>query len=585
MKIKSFGAVLIAAFSSLISYGQDIIDYIDAVHDDIKSQPFDNRYSHPTTTETRQWEDMLEALFHNPLSNNASSIASGLGYSISRYNDVDDKEYTIIERNSSGPHWGTYVIDFKPQRNLVIQSPHPENELGTAEEGIYLFKHSGARMYMLAGTSRCNHSSFGGCAGSTSVCNVSSEDFRISDMAHTDQSIFHITSEWVAQNDPISKYFINLHGFDWGSPSRGGNNSDYPYAIISNGTQNDPVSTWDPLPEFGVHLSDALGSGKNTKVVHKDPAWSELRGFTNTTGRMLNGSTNACTGANMATPSARFIHLEQEKDELRKNAIGWDKVLDAIVSTFPCFSLSNGTLYALSEFTHFHSVSIEGMSSPNNTENDLYSNFHGTGAMVEADSWGRLLTFTLEKNPAFGGNHTIAVWIDLNENGIFEPLEVVGSTYENLPYRRYYTSNVRIAAGMGAPLGKKMLRIGVYKGYFHPFQIDDLCSSNKFGEIEDYEIEVVPGISNVASTNRNVILHPNPSKEKEEVSIELANEDRDETVRVDIYNMVGVMIKSEVKAMRDKNINLQVSGLLRGRYLVIITKPNGEAIHDYLIVE
>jgi hypothetical protein len=68
-------------------------------------------------------------------------------------------------------------------------------------------------------------------------------------------------------------------------------------------------------------------------LAHIDTNWDRLRGFSNTQGRFINGSSNPCSVSASAT-SGRFIHLEQEKTKLRQDAAGWEKMNMALSNVF-----------------------------------------------------------------------------------------------------------------------------------------------------------------------------------------------------------------------------------------------------------
>jgi len=198
---------------------------------------------------------------------------------------------------------------------LIIQSPHPHNDTNTGLQGIYAFEHASAAFFMVAGTHRCNNTAHSGCSGTTSTCGISSEEFRISDMAHTDISLFHRSTEflWTTVPDP---YFMQLHGF--------GKGADDPYLILSNSTTHSPDV--DLLSELGNILVD-IDPSLSFEVAHINTD-IRLKGTTNTQGRLINGSADACEVAATAN-SGRFFHIEQERLKLRNDETGWQKMTSA----------------------------------------------------------------------------------------------------------------------------------------------------------------------------------------------------------------------------------------------------------------
>ncbi len=99
---------------------------------------------------------------------------------------------------------------------------------------------------------------------------------------------------------------------------------------MSNGTRETPAIDYADL------IKEALIEQDNTltfKLAHKDQNWTRLIGFTNTQGRMINGSPDYCNTSATST-SGRFIHIEQEKSKLRNNEIGWAKMSNALSNVF-----------------------------------------------------------------------------------------------------------------------------------------------------------------------------------------------------------------------------------------------------------
>jgi len=202
----------------------------------------------------------------------------------------------------------------------VLMAPHAKNDFNTAKQGGYIFKEIDAWCFMLSGTHRCNSPTHSDCDGTTSTCG-SSEQFRISDLAHEDESIWQVTTEYIFTNYS-NTYFAQLHGFTKLSTD--------PYIIMSNGTRD------TPNPDYLVTLSNelvALDPVLTFKIGHVDLTWTRLLGFTNTNGRLINSSADPCMDA-ANTTSGRFMHLEQEKSRLRQNQTGWNKMGQALANTF-----------------------------------------------------------------------------------------------------------------------------------------------------------------------------------------------------------------------------------------------------------
>lgn len=283
-----------------------------------------NNYQEPSTSELLTWGETIDAILAEDI-NIAVEKSALLNYQITEFTDTtltpNQVFYILEEQQSKSKHWGVYVFSKTPTRsNLIIQAPHIKNDINTGKQALYCFKENLAKAIFISGTHRCNNSSFSACSGTTSTCG-SSESYRISDVAHSTQSAFQKTTENVFTTISNS-VFIQLHGF--------GKLSTDPYVILSNGTRETPSTDYASL------LKNALMNQDNTltfKIAHIDTDWSRLIGFTNTQGRLINGSANPCTSS--ATSSmGRFIHIEQERTKLRDSPSGWVKMSNALKNVF-----------------------------------------------------------------------------------------------------------------------------------------------------------------------------------------------------------------------------------------------------------
>jgi hypothetical protein len=281
-------------------------------------------YIEPTIMEMASWEAMLGDLLAGNYANTATA-ANALGYDLIEFlDDVTSETYYVLQTAvSSFNYWGTYVYNPNACRGeLIIMSPHPKKDFNTGKQGIYCFQQNDALFFMVAGTDRCNSPDFSTCSGSTKVCSGSSENYRITDMAHVTEAIWQVTTEFMHDNVG-GTYFAQLHGF-----TKLGSD---PYVIMSNGTRN------TPNPDKIVSLRDELLVVDNTltfKIAHLDQNWDRLIGFTNTNGRYINSSANVCSSSAINT-NGRFLHIEQEKSKLRDDITGWHKMANALGEAFP----------------------------------------------------------------------------------------------------------------------------------------------------------------------------------------------------------------------------------------------------------
>jgi hypothetical protein len=312
------------------SYGQtsrsgDLSTYVDSV---ISSMPGSgtNQYIIPTSSQGTKWESVISKIISRNYSD-ANKTASSLGYRVVLFTDViaPSRTYAVLEKKTTASnYWGTYIFNSTAQRsNLVIQSPHPRYDTNTDKEGFYIFKNVSAYAFCLAGTHRCNSSTFSTCSGTTDACGTT-EAYRISDIAHEVSGMFQHTTKQILSAKP-SGVFIQVHGFAKGSGD--------PDVILGNGTNSVPSS---PNTDYLLNLKNNLYAVDNSltfKVAHVDVSWTKLTGTTNTQGRYINGVSSPCNTA-ASTPNGRFLHMEQAYTGLRDNSTGWQKVATAIANTF-----------------------------------------------------------------------------------------------------------------------------------------------------------------------------------------------------------------------------------------------------------
>ena len=292
-----------------------------------------NQYAPPAAGELETWGQLIAGVMNGDLEG-AREKAAQLNYKITDFEDPGDDPpslyYVVEEEYPRSNYWGTYVFRRDPRRpGLVIKAPHPLYDTNTGFQAIFCFKRLDALALFISGTHRCNSSSHSECSGSTTVCTGSWEPYRISDNAHNTNSAFHVGTGVVFEQGPDSTVFLQLHGF--------GKQSSDPYLIMSNGTRITPD------PDYIQVLMNELYEEDNVltfKAAHLNPDWDRLIAFTNTQGRLVNGSSDPCT-EDATECSGRFIHIEQEKSRLRADSTGWYKMYKALEGTFP--AIPSGT--------------------------------------------------------------------------------------------------------------------------------------------------------------------------------------------------------------------------------------------------
>jgi hypothetical protein len=268
----------------------------------------------PSAEQQTQWRALLDALVDNDTTAARARIdASFPSYALIRFTDTGtDRRYWLLqEAPTVEAGWGTVVIDPSPVRNLAVEAPHPYYDIDTYAQGIDLFLETGARAFIMAGTSRCANRNPSGCDGETTVCNNS---YPVSDVAHATETPFQVTHEALA--DTFSEMVaLNLHGN--GRP-------DCETVFLSSGV-------WDDTTDTVTALRDAL---LDRDVDAADPMSSAcpLVGGTNVQGRYTNGSATPCT-QEATDANGRFIHLEQQRG-FRESPAQYAALIEAVNATF-----------------------------------------------------------------------------------------------------------------------------------------------------------------------------------------------------------------------------------------------------------
>lgn len=375
-----------------------------------------NVYQAASLSDSNKWGTILHKLLSEDYTT-AATLANELEYELIAFTDDsgETNELYYILRNNGIHYWGTYIYYPDYSRSIVLQAPHPKYDFNTGKEALYIFIQSKAMFFSMSGIHRCNSSIHSTCSGSTSACSEAIEDFRNSDMAHVNTSLFQQTTDTLFHKYADS-YFLQLHGFY--------KKTSDPFIILSNGTQLTPNK--DYISEFKTHLihQDSL-FGDSIKVAHLNTDWTRLVGFTNTQGRLINSSSDPCNNSANNT-SGRFIHMEQEKTRLRQNESGWQKVSQAVKNTFPSTgaalvqtnelqNVNLSTALFQSEILSEGTAPIEERGFVYSTsDSQLFKNYSGTNFIISTDN---SLVFSADINTLNPGTSYFFRAYATNSNG------------------------------------------------------------------------------------------------------------------------------------------------------------------------
>lgn len=350
----------------------DFVDYINTYVSNLPGTS-GNDYKTPSVDSLATWGRIIALMADGSYSEAADSAAL-LDYRIVEFVDTTtspDATYYLLE-NTGSNYWGSVAFNPSYCRPLVIQSPHPGYDFRTGQQGAYVFRETESYVFCISGTHRCNNASFSTCAGTTTVCGGSSA-FRISDQPHVVNSTFQTTTDTLF-NRYSNTYFIQLHGFTMGAGD--------PYVILSNGTRDTP--TVDYISSLANYLY-AEDNVLTFKIAHIDTNWTDNVGFTNTQGRLINGSGNPCNSSASST-TGRFLHIEQEKFSLRNDQAGWTKMANALSNTFSCGALPV-ELVSFSGSREQQTIQLNW-----STASELNSDYFEVWKLTDGGNWLRLDT-------------------------------------------------------------------------------------------------------------------------------------------------------------------------------------------------
>ncbi len=286
------------------------------------AEPNSGAYEEPGPDRLTSFQASIESVARGDLAEGLGHAADA-GYALCR---AESDPSVIVWRPLDATGQARVALRSEPERDLLVEAPHPFHDTNTLDEALAIFEGVSARVLISAGGHRCA-SMATGCSGSSTACDRYGPEphgvYRLSDPAHASRGTFHIAHTALAAAHPES-VAISVHGF--------GSISEAPDAqvILSNGT-----TAAIPSDAPVARLAAALEAGGVAGVVSCNagagvPEVGSLCGTTNVQGRHLNGSPDPCTTAGGASRQ-RFVHLEQTRtvrDDLRAN------VVEALRSTF-----------------------------------------------------------------------------------------------------------------------------------------------------------------------------------------------------------------------------------------------------------
>ncbi|MGQ0838980.1 hypothetical protein [Actinokineospora sp.] len=260
----------------------DVADLRDEVIRFTSTLREDPRYRPPDAAESTVLADAVRRLGTGAPVPAIADEVRPLGYALSTGTDPDTgRPYALLANEPDTERgWGLYIVDLSRPARLVVEVPHPVNDLGTPDIGLELFRQTPGAVLAVAGTHRRAANGAG-------------------DVAHRTDSMFHAVAETLAARGLPQ---IQLHGFD-------------------DATQPDADIVLSP------GASDVTSALRTAADRMSDAGLDVCRAWTqNCEG--LEGRRNQ-QGRAAADLGASFIHVEMSRT-VRDDRDRWSKVVRAL---------------------------------------------------------------------------------------------------------------------------------------------------------------------------------------------------------------------------------------------------------------
>lgn len=306
--------VFVTNNAQIVEISKDLLEQVQTIHSEMPRADSEG-FIQPTNEELANWRELITTMLEGNYELADTLVQANFPfYQLYRLTDTGYNSqlfYLLQEKFPVTKGWGTFIVNANFERQICIELPHAIYDTNTYSEGTDIFRRTGARFLIMAGTHRCADTEISPCDGSFRGCG--GQRYPISDMAHFVDSPFQVTHETIDERfEDI--YFFSIHGHG---------RDECEDIFLSNGhkTQSKPL-----LSKIKQSL---LAQGGLTAAVAGDGTSScTLVGSTNVQGRFTNGSADPCTEA-ASSINGYFIHAEQSR-RVRDNFSVYSKFVNAI---------------------------------------------------------------------------------------------------------------------------------------------------------------------------------------------------------------------------------------------------------------
>lgn len=166
------------------------------------------------------------------------------------------------------------------------------------------------------------------------------------------------------------------------------------------------------------------------------------------------------------------------------------------------------------------------------------------------------------------GNEFVRVWIDFNDNFVFESDEIIVDNYEIADGEGSgnHTDTLVFVIPEDVQLGEHLMRV---KTNWNAGVPDDACAETEYGETEDYTVNIVLPTGNIALPEMDSeleIVHLG----NDQYEVSLISEKLDAQVLINLHNSLGInMVENKVTYVNDRyTYPLDMSYATSGVYII-----------------
>jgi hypothetical protein len=166
------------------------------------------------------------------------------------------------------------------------------------------------------------------------------------------------------------------------------------------------------------------------------------------------------------------------------------------------------------------------------------------------------------------GSQNIKLWIDFNDNFVFEADEVLIDNYviANGQGGGVFTEDIPVSIPQDANLGEHMMRA---KSNWNNPVPDDACEGTEYGETEDYKANIIlyTGMEDIPLSKTDMIIK---SLGNNQFEISLSSNDVSEDLKINIHNIMGQkLVENWVKNINGRYVyQLDMSFAETGAYII-----------------